>query len=435
MTARPAARRPSATPRQAAVKIVRLLQQGGYTAYFAGGCVRDTLLGLTPKDYDVATDAQPQRVLELFHNARYVGEAFGVVRVRMMRHDVEVATFRLESGYVDGRRPTQVHFTDAQHDAQRRDFTINGLFENPLRRRKEDRIIDTVKGRADLKGGVIRAIGDASQRFGEDYLRMLRAVRFAARLGFKIEAKTAAAIIARADRLAGISRERIGQEVAAMLSTGVATQRLEAVRLMQRLCLDGPTLDEEHSDPPTPTVAALDDQAAYPTVLAAWLHDRQIGRLAGGALAGRQLLATARRWRRALCLSNDDRDTLLSTLTVSWQLADWSELGIAKRKRLLADPQWRPARMLLAARQAADAQTGRRTMTATVVLAELDRDAEALLAAGVAPEPWITGDDLIALGMQPGPGFRRLLNAAYDDQLDGTARSRADALARVGKQR
>ena len=193
---------------RAAEQVVRRLQQAGYTAYFAGGCVRDMRLGIEPVDYDVATEARPPQVVELFRHSRLVGEAFGVVLVRLMGCDVEVATFR------DGRRPDHVDFSDARHDAHRRDFTVNGMFYDPL----ADRLIDYVGGQEDLRRRVIRCIGEPAQRFDEDYLRMLRAVRFAARLGWPIDPATAQAIADHAPRLARISRERIGMEEALRLN-------------------------------------------------------------------------------------------------------------------------------------------------------------------------------------------------------------------------
>ena len=171
----------SPTPLEAATHIARTLQEAGHVAYFAGGCVRDMLLGLTPKDYDVATDAPPDRVAAIFPRTQFVGEAFGVTLVRHHGQAIEVATFRKEWGYTDGRRPTQIQFTSAQEHALRRDFTINGLFHNPFAHSPDQSIIDYVGGVADLNAGVLRAIGNADDRFAEDYLRMLRAVRFAAR--------------------------------------------------------------------------------------------------------------------------------------------------------------------------------------------------------------------------------------------------------------
>ena len=191
---------PVTNARLAAVQLIAQLRQRGHVAYLAGGCVRDALMGNTPKDYDVATDATPEQVQAIFPKSAAVGAAFGVVIVYTSapkgqdRFVTEVATFRAEGAYSDGRRPDEVRFTNAEEDASRRDFTINGLFAEPDLEQPDnpraDRIIDNVGGRADLEAGMLRAIGDPGERFGEDYLRMLRAVRFAARLGFEIEPKT-----------------------------------------------------------------------------------------------------------------------------------------------------------------------------------------------------------------------------------------------------
>lgn len=408
-------KKPRESPRYAAVAILRRLQEYGHVAYLAGGCVRDALLGREPKDYDVATDADPDRVRLLFKRSRFVGEAFGVVRVHMMGYDIEVATFRLEWGYTDGRRPGKVKFTDAQHDAQRRDFTINGLFEDPLAPDKDRRIIDYVGGRADLDRGVIRAIGNPDDRFGEDYLRMLRAVRFAARLGFTIEPTTAAAIAPLAANLEKISRERIGQEMQLMLSIPDAARRTAAVATLQQTQLDAPALDEEHLDAPIETVAALEDDVDYATVLAAWLGDRH------GPEADPEPII--KRWRKALCLSNDDRDALAHVLKKAAAASEWSGIGKAARKRLLADAAWPQALALLRARAGHED-----------AVAAIDADSPALLAEGVAPAPWITGEDLIAMGRKPGPDFSRLLDAVYDAQLDGAVADREQALQWVEDQ-
>ena len=181
--------------REDALAVLSRLREAGHVAYFAGGSVRDLLMGREPKDYDVATDAPPKRVRQIFPNTQAVGAAFGVILVRQGRSVVEVATFRAEGKYDDGRRPSEVRFTTAEEDAGRRDFTINGLFFDPL---DGDRVIDYVGGQEDLKNRVLRAIGNPDVRFGEDYLRLLRAVRFAARFGLAIEERTAAAIRRRA---------------------------------------------------------------------------------------------------------------------------------------------------------------------------------------------------------------------------------------------
>src|SRR5688500_11404903 len=200
--------------REDALAVLLRLREAGHVAYFAGGCVRDELMGLRPKDYDVATDAPPPRVRELFTQTQAVGAAFGVILVRHRRSIVEVATFRTDVSYEDGRRPTAVRFTTAEEDAKRRDFTINGLFLDPV----ENRVIDYVGGQEDIRGKVLRAIGNADERFAEDLLRLLRALRFASRFDLRIDPATADAISRHAQQLARISPERIADELRAMLT-------------------------------------------------------------------------------------------------------------------------------------------------------------------------------------------------------------------------
>jgi len=408
------------------VRIVRRLHEGGHVAYLAGGCVRDALLGIEPKDYDVATDARPERVRELLPRSKYVGEAFGVVLVREGDQAIEVATFRAEAGYSDNRRPDQVHFTDAEHDAQRRDFTINGLFADPLETDPDtagDRIIDYVGGRADLNGKLIRAIGDPTERFGEDYLRMLRAVRFASRLAFELERKTAAAIVPLAKYLGQISRERIGQEVQAIL---MSPRPAAGAKLMQQLKLDGPALGEESQDLPVPTLEAIDEEATYATRLAAWMIDRHAEVNESTGERTFQSIAMfcrhgsgrpQKRWRNALCLSNDRRDELRHVLALVSMAEQWEKMRTSLRKRLLAEEHWPQALVLL------------RGLRLGEPVAQLEVESQPLLAEGVAPEPLVSGDDLIGMGLEPGPDFRRLLDGVYDAQLEGRVRSRDEALA------
>ncbi|MEM9019017.1 MAG: CCA tRNA nucleotidyltransferase [Planctomycetota bacterium] len=409
---------PQPNTRDAAVAIVRRLSEHGHVAYLAGGCVRDALLGRAPKDYDVTTDAPPDIVRGLFQHTAAVGEAFGVVLVYVPglpgspRHTIEVATFRAESGYTDGRHPDQVRFTNAEEDAKRRDFTINGLFADPAPTKDEqDRIIDFVGGQNDLERGIIRAIGDPSERFGEDYLRMLRAVRFAARLGFVIDPVTSAALRAHARYLGQISRERIGQELQAMLTGPAPAQALE---LLQDHKLDGPTLNEDHQDIELPTSRALPHQAGYPARLAGWLIDRH------GVTPG--YTRVIERWRKALSLSNDTRDTMKAQLTLLNDLNGWEQRPIAQRKRRIARPVWAQTLLLYAARRG-DA-------------GHLTEDAERLASdgIGIAPQPLITGDDLIALGLKPGPKFKTLLDQAYDRQVEGDLMTRDQALGWLEKQ-
>ncbi|RYD46116.1 MAG: CCA tRNA nucleotidyltransferase, partial [Verrucomicrobiaceae bacterium] len=199
--------------RSTAVALAKRLKDEGHIAYFAGGCVRDRLLGKMPKDYDIATSAIPEQVLKLFPGSNEVGAHFGVVIAKSHGHHVEIATFRTDGSYRDGRRPETVSFSTPQEDSQRRDFTINGLFEDP----ETGEVIDFVGGQADLAAGILRAIGDPTARFAEDSLRLMRAVRFAVTLGFEIEPGTWAAMCEHADGLARISPERIRDEFSRMI--------------------------------------------------------------------------------------------------------------------------------------------------------------------------------------------------------------------------
>ncbi len=389
--------------RTTAVDIVRALTEAGHVAYFAGGCVRDCLLGHSPDDYDIATDARPEAVGELFRNAHYVGEAFGVMLIRRRGHMIHVATFRADGVYSDGRRPDSVEYTDAEHDAARRDFTINGLFENPL----TGDIIDHVGGEADLDARVIRAIGSPEARLREDALRMLRAVRFAARFKFTIDKATADAIRSMAGDLRGVSRERIGDELKRMLSS---PSRAKAATELQSLGLDQVVLDGARRASLPTRLGGLPEDAPYPTALAAWLLDR-------GEPGDDSPLDRALRWSRALLLSNADQHALCRSLQIHETLTgDWLSLGVAAQKRLAAQPEFEQALTIL---QAADRDAG------AVVR---DRRGE-LALTGLAPTALITGDDLIALGLEPGPIFRNVLDAVYDAQLEGGLESRDAAMA------
>lgn len=289
-------------------------------------------------------------------------------------------------------------------------------------------VIDYVGGLDDLEAKVVRAIGDADARFAEDYLRMLRAARFAARLGFTLESKTAAAIRPLAKYLGQVSRERIGAEVLLMMAHPT---RAVAADLIQQLRLDAPALNEDHAEPPLPTLAALPADASAPVALAAWLLDRHARPpTPGGALTPAAAAAfiaqhgkrVVSRWRGALCLSNEDRDALARTLRLLAAAAQWDTLGVARRKRLLADEGWGDAALVLAAIDAGFAQ-------------DVAKDAAALAEDGIglAPPALLGGDDLIALGLRPSPAFKRLLDGVYDAQLEGAVRDRDAAVRWVGR--
>ena len=388
--------------RTAAEGVVRTLAEAGHEAYFAGGCVRDRIMGDEPTDYDVATSARPEQVAGFFRKAQRVGESFGVMIVRHLGHPIQVATFRTEGVYSDGRHPDSVSFSDAEHDAQRRDFTINGLFEDPL---DDNRIIDYVGGRADLEARVIRAIGEPQARLREDALRMLRAVRFAARFEFEIEADTAEAIRACAGDLRGVSRERIGQEVKWMLSH---PNRALAAWELQYLGLDGAVLQEACVTVAPRRLGRLPADATYPAALAAWLLDRDV--------ETPDVIDHARAWAEALLLSNADRDALYRILEIHRALAGpWPKLGVAAQKRLAARPEFDGALSVL---KASDAQA----------FVDVRRQVLALAETQLAPPPLIDGEDLIGLGLTPGPIFKKVLDAVYDAQLEGGLGDRAEAL-------
>jgi len=441
----------SETAREAAVVIARRLRQHGHVALLAGGCVRDRLRGEEPSDYDIATDATPARVSELFRHAKGVGEAFGVMLVRRGRHVVEVATFRSDGTYRDGRRPESVEFGTPEADARRRDFTINGLFEDP----ESGAIIDFVGGQADLSAGVIRAIGVPADRFAEDRLRMLRAVRFAARFDHAIDPATRLAIVATPRPLLGVSRERVGIELRKMLSS---PGRARAVMELEALGLDGDVLDESASASgtrggraaPSPSrVAALGPGASFETALVAWLLDRAEGDLSTGAtiaatVSAAELVAAvagrAHAVSAALSLSNAERALIANILTQFAVVLDvpvetgfdspvelrskraagfrggWSTLPVAGRKRSAAEEGFAAALAIVGATHPNRAAT-------------VGREVEALAATGLVPPPLVTGDDLVALGFTPGPNFRRILDAVYDAQLEGRVVNHVEAAA------
>ena len=403
-------------PRAAGTWVARRLREAGFRALFAGGCVRDRLLGLEPADHDVATDATPEEIRRVFPRAIGVGEAFGVMLVRHGGRTVEVATFRADAHYEDGRRPTSVRFSDDREDALRRDFTVNGLFEDP----ESGAVIDHVGGQQDLAARVLRAIGDPAARLAEDRLRTLRAVRFAARFSLAIDPATDAAVRAVAHDLGGVSRERIGNELRRMLAHPT---RVRAAGLMESMGLAGPALGEA-GDPSADLsrLGALPAGAPFEEALAAWMLGRGAGRAFAPSCPGDRphaddSPARCRRWREALVLSNDESAALEAALAMRPRLvSEWTSAGVARRKRLAAAPGFAAARALLAAE-------------GNPLAAVIASDLAPLVAEGIAPPPFVTGDDLVALGMRPGPRFRTLLDGAYDRQLEGAVRSRDEALA------
>lgn len=402
--------------REVAVAVVRTLRESGHIAYLAGGCVRDELLALHPKDYDVATDAAPERIAALFKRTRGVGKAFGVMQVQDSGVTVEVATFRREHGYSDRRRPDRITFVGAEEDARRRDFTINALFIDPLAPastvhgvRIEGAVIDFVSGLADLERRIIRAVGDPEARLAEDNLRALRAVRFTARLAFTLDPATADAVRRHAAELAGVSRERIGDEMRRMLAD---PRRADAVELIENLGLDAPVLNAPPRQQGNLAVLrSLDGPCGFPTALSAWAIDRALPEMPDADLASR--------WRAALCLSNDESSALRTILaSVPDLLRRWNGHGIAKQKRAASSWWFHDSLRLLEGIDPAAAAAIRGRVR------ELSRT-----PSGISPTPLVTGDDLVAAGLRPGPGFGAWLDAVYDAQLEDRLTTREEAVA------
>jgi poly(A) polymerase len=408
--------------REFAIEVVRRLREDGFQALWAGGCVRDYLLGRDPEDYDVATDARPDDVQKLFGRRRTlaVGASFGVIIVRGPAEagQVEVATFRTEGPYLDGRRPEHVSFTSAEEDARRRDFTINGMFYDPL----EHRVLDFVGGEQDLGAGVVRAIGDPRARMAEDKLRMLRAVRFAATLEFQLDPATADAVRDMAPQILVVSAERIAQEMKRMLVHPHCRRAVELTQSVGLLEIILPELKRNAVDMP--------NAAGSHTAHQRWNHRLRMLELLeqpGFALAAAALLhelppGAVREICRRLRLSNDESEH------IGWLVAHQRDLDQARTaapaalKRLLAHPHGHDLVQLARVRTLA---TGG-DLSDVLFVEDYLRDAS---AEDLNPPPLLTGADLIAAGLEPGPRFKPLLDAIRDAQLNGEVRTRDEALA------
>lgn len=398
-------------------RVVQRLVGAGHQALLAGGCVRDQLLGIAPSDYDVATSATPQQVRELFGNRHtlLIGAAFGVVavweRTAGHRHEVEVATFRQDAQYSDGRHPDYVTFSTPQLDAQRRDFTINGLFYDPLCHQ----VIDYVGGQADLQAGTVRAIGDPHERFREDKLRMLRAIRFAGRFGFTLDRQTEGAIRQLASDIVGVSRERIAMEMRKML---VMPRRLWCLQRLEQtglLAYVAPELASQWAEQPqmaqkSQALLQAADPTQFPLALAALLYPLE----AAGLTVLDQLRA---RWR----LSNQEHEQLLFALTSVDDLAAADRLPWSRLQPLLTHRQRSLGLELLEAIVTVGWQPpgGLQRCRAALELPPQQLD----------PPPLLTGQDLIAVGMQPSPRFAGLLQRARSLQLDRMLTDRTAARA------
>ncbi|MSQ47964.1 MAG: CCA tRNA nucleotidyltransferase [Deltaproteobacteria bacterium] len=423
--------------------IVRTLRDHGFVAYFAGGCVRDRLLNLEPKDFDVATNARAEVVQRVFSNTVPVGVQFGVVLVVNDGTPCEVATFRSDGVYFDGRHPASVHFSNAQEDARRRDFTINGMFYDPL----TEEVIDYVGGREDLQAGVIRAIGDPYARFAEDRLRMLRAVRLAARLDFTITPDTFAAIHDLAPTIGDIAWERIGDEIIKILTGRGAKRAFELLSESRLLHVVLPEIETMRGVEQSPDFHPEGDVFVHTLLLLDKL-DHPTETLALGAL----LHDVA----KPMCqIHNAHRITFHGHCEKGAELAiaicqrlkrsreTWERVGYLVRNhlRLVSAPEMRTATLKRFLREEG--------IEELLELARLDalsssgdlrpyqfcrQQLAALAPEQIAPPRLLSGHDLVALGLSPGPRFKEILGAVEDAQLEGQLHTREEALSWVKQQ-
>ena len=426
----------------AAEQIVETLARAGHVAVYAGGCVRDALLQRSYPDVDIATSATPDQVQALFPQASDPqGKAFGVIRIRLQEHVFEIATFRLDGPYLDGRRPSSITFTTAEEDAKRRDFTINGMFFDPLR----NELLDFVQGRKDLAAKTVRAIGDPLARFTEDRLRLFRAIRFAVQLGFDIEPATWNSLLQLAPQSNVISPERVRDELIKIFTSAdpargfdlLHESGLTAVWLPELLEMRGCAQSPEHhpeGDVWVHTRLLLTHLKHPSPVLAfsALLHDvgkprtsktepngriRFFGHEGVGARMAEEIL-------RRLRFSNDDIHAITACIANHMAFKDAPQMRVSTLKRLLARPTF--AEELELHRIDCSSSHGQLDIHAflTAKLSELSQEE-------IKPKPLLTGHDLQQLGAQPGPEMGRILHQLMDEQLEGKFTDRAAALARA----
>ncbi len=426
-----------------ALAVIDKLRRAGHQAYLVGGCVRDLLLGAHPKDFDVATDARPDRILDLFPNSGRVGASFGVVLVRDGFYQVEVATFRSDLEYSDGRRPDSVHFEhDPRADVLRRDFTINGLMMDP----ESGEILDFVEGRADLERRLVRAIGDAGARFREDHLRLLRAVRFAARLGFDIEMETFEAMRRDHSLILTIAPERVRDELVRILTEGGARrgfELLESVGLLADLvpevaAMKGVAQPPEYhpeGDVWVHTLLLL-EKLSHPTVtlaLGALLHD--VGKPPTFRVAERirfdghveEGVELAHRILCRLRFSRDEVEQVEALVANHMRFKDVEQMKDSTLKRFLRLPDFEEHLELH--RLDCLASHGRLDNYEYV-----KRKLEQFPEEHLKPARLLTGADLIAAGYEPGPRFSTILAAVEDAQLEGRITTSGEALELVRRQ-
>jgi poly(A) polymerase len=421
-----------------AIAIIARLREQGFSAYLAGGCVRDRILGVPAQDYDIATDARPEVVQELFDNTVAVGARFGVIIVVDSDDTFEVATFRADLPYVDGRRPSAVRFGAIEEDARRRDFTIGGMYYDPV----EGRVIDLVGGMRDLRVGVIRAIGDPAERFEEDHLRVLRGVRFAARLGFEIDHATWVAMRRAAPKVANIAAERVGEELVLTMTSGRAAQGLDLLRecalleivmpeVLPMIGCEQPANFHPEGDVYRHTrlaLSMLDAGCSETLAFGVLLHDvakpqtraEGAGKVTfyGHTEQGAEMAAAImRRMRRSRFV----QERVAYLVRNHLRLCMAPRMRRATLKRMLAEDGF--GELLELSRLDA--------LASSSYLGFYHFCARALADLGheeIRPPRLVGGDDLIAMGFAPGPQFKTILKDVEDQQLDGAFGSRDEAI-------
>lgn len=420
-------------------EIVTRLRAGGHVAYFAGGSVRDLVRGETPKDIDIATDARPEAVQKMFSRTYAVGAHFGVIVVLENDFQYEVATFRSDDVYVDGRRPTAVHFSSPEEDAKRRDFTINGMFFDPI----AEEVIDFVGGCADLEAKLVRAIGEPAERFAEDRLRMLRAVRFATVLDYQIDHGTWKALVANAASITEISAERIREELVRIF---LSPNRVRGWDLLEESGLFHTILPEieamkgceqpEQFHPEGDVfkhtrlmLQLLPEKVSVPLVFSVLLHDvakpvtatvDETGRIRfnGHDRIGAEMTGQI---MERLRFSRAEIDATIEMVQQHMVFKDVPCMRIAKLKRFMARPTFEEELEL----HRVDCASSHGMMDNYEFL--LSKRAE-FANEPIIPPPLVRGEDLIALGLRPGPQFGEILEAVETRQLEGGLRNREEAL-------
>ena len=407
--------------REFAGQVVRQLANAGFTAFWAGGCVRDLLVGREPRDYDVATSARPEQVREVFgkRSTLSVGESFGVIVVLGPKSagQVDVATFRSDGNYIDGRRPESVVFSSPEEDAQRRDFTINGMFYDPIKKE----VMDFVGGEQDLVAGVVRAIGDPHARMKEDKLRMLRAVRFAATFDFELDVATAEAVQSMSDQISVVSAERVAQELRRMLvdrHRGRAVELCNDAGLLLRIIpeLKAVVCDRECWTQFHKGLASLVEPDF--ALVFGLLLDSAIGATKQtGTIDSRLSEVVGRR----LKLANQEIDDAAWLLRHRRAFDNAADLPLSRLKRILANSLAPELIALVRARTLARGETPGDVDFCEHYLKTTDRDV-------LDPSPLISGDDLIKAGFRPGPKFKDVLDRVRDAQLNLQISNAAEAL-------